>query len=59
MKTRTHKRLFVGLALVMALSACSFTIKIPFIPDPPCETDCENSSKDEGSGALKLLLGSD
>ncbi len=65
MKTSNQNRLLVGLALAVLLSACSYSIKIPFVPDPTpepapdpkCGVECESSPTEGGSKVLKFLLG--
>ncbi len=71
MNIRNHRRILAGLVLGMTLSACSFNIKIPFIPEPEpkpeCSVECDTTSPDEdssdddssgiGSTVLKFLRG--
>ncbi len=63
MKIRKCRRPLAGLALVAVLSACSYTIKLPFIPDPApapdpeCGEECDPAPADGKSTVLKFLLG--
>lgn len=71
MNIRNHKRVLAGLVLGLTLCACSFNVKIPFIPDPEpkteCSVECDEASADEdssdegasgiGSTVLKFLRG--
>ena len=71
MNSRNHKRVLAGLVLGMTLSACSFNVKIPFIPEPEpkpeCSAECDAATPDTdsadedatgiGSTVLKFLRG--
>lgn len=61
MKIPNQGRLLAGLALVAVLGACSYTIKIPFIPAPAeapeCVGECDAAATGGGSTTLKFLLG--
>lgn len=59
MKIRNCRRLLAGLALVVVLGACSYSIRIPFIPDPApeCGEECDESAAEGRSTVLKFLLG--
>ena len=70
MNIRNHRRVLAGLVLGMTLSACSFNVKIPFIPDPEpkpeCSAECDEASAEDssdtdatgiGSTVLKFLRG--
>ncbi len=63
MKIRNCRRLLAGVALVVVLGACSYSIKIPFIPDPApapapeCGEECDESAAEGRSTVLKFLLG--
>ncbi len=58
MKRRTHRTLLVGLVLVALLSACSYTVRLPFAPGDTCRIDCESADRvDKRPAALRLLLG--
>ena len=55
MNIRNQRRVMLGLALGMMLSACSYSIKIPFIPEPTpeptpeCSVECDAASSDKDS----------
>jgi hypothetical protein len=65
MKIRNCRRLLAGLVLVVVLGACSYSIKLPFIPDPgpapapvpECGEECDPDATGGRSTLLKLLLG--
>ena len=63
MKIRKCRRLLAGLALVVVLGACSYSIKLPFIPAPvpapvpECGEECDPDATGGRPTLLKLLLG--
>ena len=63
MNIRKCRRSLAGLALVAVLGACSYSIKLPFIPvpapvpAPECGDECDSSPTSGGSTVLKFLLG--
>lgn len=61
MRIRNRKWLLAGLALTMLVSACSYSIKIPFAADPApaldCGAECDSPPTGGRSMALKFLLG--
>ncbi len=63
MKIRNCRRMLMGLALAVVLGACSYSIKLPFIPEPPpapapeCGAECDAPSADGKSTVLRFLLG--